>query len=155
MGVWDQRFQYFKYRKLLKVKCPGCGTTGTLREIIYGMPSEDFNHDRYIVGGCISEESTEIGCLECEWAGLEDPVARQIQEQLQSAGSEKKYYPIPENFKNFTKEERREYAKELAGFIMGYIANRQCPVCRSSDIQQKWVTTKTYFQCNSCGERFE
>ena len=37
---------------------------------------------------------------------------------------------------------------------MGKLANRQCPMCRSTDIEQKWVVANYYFQCNACGERF-
>lgn len=38
---------------------------------------------------------------------------------------------------------------------MGNIANRHCPMCRSTDISQHWVFANSYLQCNSCGERFE
>lgn len=38
---------------------------------------------------------------------------------------------------------------------MGNAANKQCPMCRSSDIDQKYVTTLAYYQCNACGERFK
>ena len=37
---------------------------------------------------------------------------------------------------------------------MGNVGNRHCPMCRSTDIDQKYVTTLAYYQCNSCGERF-
>ena len=37
---------------------------------------------------------------------------------------------------------------------MGNIANRQCPICRGTDVDQKWVNTNYYFQCNLCGERW-
>jgi len=35
------------------------------------------------------------------------------------------------------------------------IANKKCPICRSTDIDQKYVTTEPYYQCNKCGERFK
>lgn len=38
---------------------------------------------------------------------------------------------------------------------MGNVANRQCPMCRSTDIDQKWNFSNYYFQCNKCGERFK
>ena len=38
---------------------------------------------------------------------------------------------------------------------MGNTANRQCPMCHSNDIDQKWNFTAAYFQCNNCGERFK
>jgi hypothetical protein len=38
---------------------------------------------------------------------------------------------------------------------VGNVANRQCPMCRSTDIDQKWNFSNYYFQCNKCGERFK
>jgi hypothetical protein len=38
---------------------------------------------------------------------------------------------------------------------MGNAANQQCPICRSTDIDQKYVTTEPFYQCNKCGERFK
>ena len=38
---------------------------------------------------------------------------------------------------------------------VGNVANRQCPMCRSTDIDQKWTFGNYYFQCNKCGERFK
>ena len=38
---------------------------------------------------------------------------------------------------------------------MGNTANKQCPMCRSTDIDQKYVTTQVFYQCNACGERFK
>ena len=40
------------------------------------------------------------------------------------------------------------------GLIMGNIANRQCPMCRSADISQHWTFGNSYYQCNKCGDRF-
>ena len=57
--------------ELKKVACPKCGVTGTLQEIVYGMPSVDFDFEKDIVGGCvISDESPDIGCAECGWRGM-------------------------------------------------------------------------------------
>ena len=53
---------------LKKIACPGCSALGTLRKIIYGMPGEDFDFEKYIVGGCIIEEP-DVGCVECNWVG--------------------------------------------------------------------------------------
>jgi uncharacterized protein (DUF983 family) len=44
----------------------------------------------------------------------------------------------------------QEYGEE-----MGNTANKQCPMCRSTDVDQKYVTTELYYQCNACGERFK
>ena len=38
---------------------------------------------------------------------------------------------------------------------MGNVANKQCPMCRSTDIEQIYVTTYSFYQCNACGERFK
>jgi hypothetical protein len=89
MGVWDRRAEFMRTRELLKEACPGCGTVGTLKKIIYGMPNSDFNFDRYISGGCvIFDEMPEIGCLGCEWQGLERALDRQIAEQLKNKPSD-------------------------------------------------------------------
>ena len=51
--------------------CPSCGEVGGLKRILYGMPGQDFNYGKYIVGGCvISERDPEIGCVNCGWEGL-------------------------------------------------------------------------------------
>lgn len=48
------------------------------------------------------------------------------------------------------------WAQEAEGwYLVSNVANRQCPMCRSTDVQQKWVNTNYYFQCNACGERFK
>jgi hypothetical protein len=34
------------------------------------MPGEDFDFEKYIVGGCvITGDDPEIGCAECRWEG--------------------------------------------------------------------------------------
>ena len=53
--------------------CPSCGEVGGLKRILYGMPGQDFDHEKYIVGGCvISESDPEIGCTHCDWAGFKE-----------------------------------------------------------------------------------
>ena len=59
-----------KSSELLKMNCPGCGTLGSLRKIIYGEPSADFEFDKYIVGGCMPEENINTGCKTCDWVGF-------------------------------------------------------------------------------------
>jgi len=56
-------------KRLSSLACPECGEIGTLRKIIYGMPSDDFNFDKFIFGGCIVSEA-DIGCPKCEWSGI-------------------------------------------------------------------------------------
>ena len=56
---------------LLNFQCPGCGSLGGVREIVYGMPGPDFEFDKYIVGGCcVTENDPDIGCKECGWEGF-------------------------------------------------------------------------------------
>jgi len=55
-------------KPLRRIACPQCGEVG-LQKIIYGMPSDDFNFDKFIVGGCIVSEAN-IGCPKCEWSGI-------------------------------------------------------------------------------------
>ena len=50
-------------------------------------------------------------------------------------------------------EENIRIKKE--GVSMGKVANKQCPMCRSTDIEQIYVTTYSFYQCNACGERFK
>jgi hypothetical protein len=56
--------------RLSTTSCPQCGEKGSLKKILFGMPAADFDHDKYIVGGCvISEIDPEIGCSICGWEG--------------------------------------------------------------------------------------
>lgn len=50
-------------------------------------------------------------------------------------------------------EENIRIRKE--GVSLGKVANKQCPMCRSTDIEQIYVTTYSFYQCNACGERFK
>ena len=54
---------------LKKIACPSCGGLGTLRKILYGMPGEDFDFEKYEVGGCIVEVN-DVSCKECGWFGV-------------------------------------------------------------------------------------
>lgn len=59
-----------KLKRLSATSCPSCGTTGGLKRILYGMPGQDFNFAKYIVGGCVvSEVNPEVGCVKCDWQG--------------------------------------------------------------------------------------
>lgn len=60
-----------RYVRLSTTSCPSCGEKGGLKKIMYGMPGEDFEFERYIVGGCIvTDEDPEIGCVKCDWRGV-------------------------------------------------------------------------------------
>ena len=50
--------------------CPACGTKGSIRKILWGMPSSDIEFEKYAIGGCcIPENPPEIACSECAWSG--------------------------------------------------------------------------------------
>ena len=55
---------------LRRTACPQCGEVG-LQKIMYGMPSDEFNFEKYIVGGCMPSEA-DIGCRACEWSGTRE-----------------------------------------------------------------------------------
>jgi len=56
--------------RLSTASCPQCKTVGKLKKIVFGMPGEDFDFEKYIVGGCvITGDDPEIGCAECRWEG--------------------------------------------------------------------------------------
>lgn len=57
--------------RLSSASCPQCQQFGGLKRILYGMPSSDFDFDKYIVGGCcITHNDPEIGCIKCGWEGM-------------------------------------------------------------------------------------
>jgi len=56
-----------KRKPLAATSCPGCGELG-LQKIIYGMPSGDFDFEKYMVGGCMPSEKN-VGCRACGWSG--------------------------------------------------------------------------------------
>jgi hypothetical protein len=59
-----------KAQKLTGLRCPQCANQELL-PIAYGMPSDDFEFDKFIVGGCMPSEA-DIGCSKCEWTGTWD-----------------------------------------------------------------------------------
>ena len=55
--------------------CPKCNEMGKIKEILYGMPSEDYNQTKYILGGCcITDNDPEIQCTNCDWTGMKESV---------------------------------------------------------------------------------
>jgi hypothetical protein len=46
--------------------CPVCKSSVGVREFIYGMPSEEPDSDKYVLGGCcFSEDMPDFRCLRC------------------------------------------------------------------------------------------
>jgi hypothetical protein len=55
---------------LKTARCPKCHKKGTLKRILWGIPSAETNTDNYIIGGCcLPENPHEIGCTRCSWTG--------------------------------------------------------------------------------------
>jgi hypothetical protein len=52
----------------MKITCPKCSSTHGVREILYGMPSEEPDPAIYIVGGCLVEQNQPTHrCITCGW----------------------------------------------------------------------------------------
>lgn len=52
------------------MKCPTCKSLDGVREIVYGLPIEPLDEEKYATGGCcISDEDPTRTCIECGWKG--------------------------------------------------------------------------------------
>ena len=52
------------------MKCPNCKSSDGVREIIYGLPMQPFDEEKYAIGGCcISDNDPTLKCIECGWKG--------------------------------------------------------------------------------------
>ncbi len=60
-------------KRIDSIPCPSCGEK-TLKKILYGMPGDDFDFQKYFVGGC-APSAEDIGCKNCEWVGIRDEMA--------------------------------------------------------------------------------
>ena len=50
----------------MKKKCPVCNSIDGVREFIYGMPSEEPDATKYVLGGCcISDDMPDYKCIKC------------------------------------------------------------------------------------------
>ena len=53
--------------------CPECGEIGTIRKILWGMPTQEaFDSGDFVIGGCMVNadgSDPKVGCLECSWTG--------------------------------------------------------------------------------------
>ena len=57
--------------------CPKCNTSGTIKEILYGLPAANYDSKRYLLGGCCvgpDGKDPEIECGECGWNGALEEV---------------------------------------------------------------------------------
>lgn len=46
--------------------CVGCGKERAVKETLYGLPAEDCDRERYLLGGCILED-VFAECTHCGW----------------------------------------------------------------------------------------
>jgi hypothetical protein len=47
-------------------KCPTCNSSDGVREFLYGMPSEEPDPGKYVLGGCcFSEDMPDYRCTKC------------------------------------------------------------------------------------------
>lgn len=55
------------------IECPECGDVGTIRKILWGMPTQEaFESGDYIIGGCLVRgdgNDPTYGCTMCSWEG--------------------------------------------------------------------------------------
>ena len=52
------------------MKCPACKSLDGVRVIVYGLPIEPLDEEKYAIGGCcISEEDPTRKCIRCGWKG--------------------------------------------------------------------------------------
>ena len=50
----------------MRKKCPTCGSSDDVREYLYGMPSEEPDPAKYVVGGCLVwEDMPDYKCISC------------------------------------------------------------------------------------------
>jgi len=50
----------------MKPKCPNCDSKQYLKRIVYGLPSSDFNFEKFHSGGCMPCEA-KFHCSKCGW----------------------------------------------------------------------------------------
>lgn len=50
----------------MRKKCPVCNSSDGVREYLYGMPSEEPDPAKYVIGGCCpSDEPPDYRCIKC------------------------------------------------------------------------------------------
>ena len=55
-----------------KITCEYCGQSDTVKKVLYGMPGEDVDFDRYIIGGFVPD-NVLARCIACGWEKLGIP----------------------------------------------------------------------------------
>lgn len=58
--------------KVKKVQCPNCQTNSYLKKIMYGLPGDDFDFEKFHIGGCIPSDAT-YHCERCGWENESNP----------------------------------------------------------------------------------
>jgi uncharacterized Zn finger protein len=57
----------------MKITCPKCSSSEGVREILYGLPSEEPDPAIYIVGGCLVERNQPTHrCITCGWERIKN-----------------------------------------------------------------------------------
>ncbi len=55
------------------MKCYICTDGGDLHKIVYGLPADDFDFERFEVGGCVIYENVpSFRCRICGWEGTKN-----------------------------------------------------------------------------------
>jgi len=64
-------------KQLRTLTCPKCQQRGLLRELLWGMPSDDFDHEKYALGGCVlpSPWPPDVRCSGCGYEGYRDVIS--------------------------------------------------------------------------------
>jgi len=56
---------------LRTLSCPKCCQKGNLQRMIDGMPGDEFDFQKYAVGGClVGDNQLDVLCKDCGWSGL-------------------------------------------------------------------------------------
>lgn len=59
------------------MKCPVCIDGGDLHKFVYGLPADDFDFEKFEVGGCVVyEEMPDYRCRKCDWRGTKAELKR-------------------------------------------------------------------------------
>jgi hypothetical protein len=48
--------------QLRSLNCPNCNGRGLMKTILWGMPEEDFDYDKYASGGCVVPNNPPPDC---------------------------------------------------------------------------------------------